>query len=84
MLFLTKTSCRGQIDGPLVGEFGKKVLRIETHDARDFDELDHIDASLARLDASNEGVRALQARREVTLREACLLSALDQMSIKAR
>src|ERR1700728_3557770 len=62
----------------LVKKFGEKLFGVEAHDAGDFDELDHIDAPLARLDAADEDVRTLQARRKVSLRQTCLLSALDQ------
>ena len=78
MRFLTKTARGGGIYLLLVGELGKKVLRVEAHDAGDLDELDHVDSSFAGLDASDEGVQTLQARREVTLRQARLLAALDQ------
>src|ERR1700739_4556085 len=64
--------------GRLVEEFGEKVLGIQAHDARDLDELDHIDPPLAGFDATDKDVRTLQARREVSLRQTCLLSALDQ------
>src|ERR1700722_18715442 len=89
MLFLTKMARQGrntghfkdssdEISGPLVEKFGEKLLRVEAHDTRDFDEFDHIDAPLARLDATDEDVRTLQARRKVALRQTCLLAALDQ------
>src|SRR5258708_13753365 len=89
MLFLTKTERKGPFVGPLIfyssansaglfEKFGEKMVRIQAHDARDFDELNHIDAPLAGLDAPDEGVRALQARREVALRQARLLAALHQ------
>src|ERR1700727_504050 len=54
------------------------MFRIQAHDPRDFDEFDYIDAPLTCLDSADEGVRALQARREVSLRQTRLRSALDQ------
>src|ERR1700722_17984727 len=64
--------------GSLLEEFCEQMLRFQAHDTRDFDELDHIDAPLACLDTPDEGVRSLQARRQVALRQASLLAALDQ------
>jgi hypothetical protein len=63
---------------PSVQELGEENRWVCVKDADDLDELDHIDPAVARFHTTDEGMRAFEARCQISLREASLLSRRNQ------
>lgn len=53
----------------LVHQFGKNRARIEAQRFGEIDELDDINPALTDFDAGDDGLRCLQSRRELVLRQ---------------
>jgi len=58
------------IRAALVHEFGKYRARIEAQSLGEIDELNDINPALTDFNAGNDGLRGLQSRRKLVLRQA--------------
>ena len=65
------------VQGRAAGELCEEFLGVNPQGMGDLDELQHVDPALAGLDVGDPGLRALQARGELALREACGFAGLD-------